>query len=95
MRQTGRDCKHCSKFGASGLHICCSNSARPRNASLRLYNAAGSTVVPRRRRRRDRDSRDGDSRDRDRSHYYGEDTWVVVVGASRYFANYRHARNAL
>ena len=27
--------------------------------------------------------------------YYGEDTWVVVVGASRYFANYRHAGNAL
>ena len=31
----GRDCKHCSKFGASGLHICCSNAAHPRNASLR------------------------------------------------------------
>lgn len=27
--------------------------------------------------------------------WYGEDTWVVVVGASRYFANYRHAANAL
>lgn len=27
--------------------------------------------------------------------WYGDDTWVVVVGASRYFANYRHAGNAL
>jgi len=27
--------------------------------------------------------------------WYGEDTWVVVLGASRYFANYRHAANAL
>ena len=29
------------------------------------------------------------------TNFRGEDTWVVLVGASRYFANYRHAANVL
>ena len=32
---------------------------------------------------------------RNATRWFADDTWFVLVGASRYFANYRHAANVL